>query len=626
MTVQRAVSVVLPTYNESESLPVIVPRIVETLRDAGLDGEVIVVDDDSPDGTAEVAHGLAERYPVRVIHRTEDRGLAKAVIAGFAASEAEVCVVMDADGSHPVSALPGMVEMIRGDRADIVVGSRNVEGGGSRNWPLFSQLKSRFAAALTFGLTSMTDPTTGFMAIRRDRVAGLDLDPVGWKIVLETVVKASPARVAEVPIVFEDREYGESKQSLGVFLEYLEHLAKLYAFRYPSLVEFLKFCIVGVAGLTVDLTTVVALKESMGLDTRVCAAFGFTVAVSSNYLLNRLWTFRRARELPWLWSYLTYVGANLLGLSVRMVTVHLLMVLTTLDRGYGYVLSNAAGIALATIFNFLGAKYFAFDPDRLAFGSDALDRDVPSAPVRPALRRAAVALLSAVTLYTAVDSTALRALVTDDEGVNVVTARNIEHSTALLIRPSVYPGGRHDWVSEDMPALGNLPLFPALMSLADRIGGLAGMGLLPWGALCVIVLCTALTLSPHSPRAATYTAVLLGTSPVFLQQARRLEFEPVLTACCAAGMMVFARGTAARRPAVCMAGGALLGLGFLTKMWLVVPYVFAVCGFILVQTTVVRAREQRPLWLRRSVIGGAVGFALVATLHLLFVAAVSPQD
>src|SRR5688500_1520959 len=118
------VSVVLPTYNESASLPVLIPRIVRALDSAGLRRAVIVVDDNPPDGTAEVGQQLAREYPVRVQKRITERGLGTAVLAGFAMSEAEVCVVMDADGSHPVEALGGMVRLILDDKAEIVVGSR----------------------------------------------------------------------------------------------------------------------------------------------------------------------------------------------------------------------------------------------------------------------------------------------------------------------------------------------------------------------------------------------------------------------------------------------------------------------------------------------------------------------
>jgi glycosyltransferase involved in cell wall biosynthesis/4-amino-4-deoxy-L-arabinose transferase-like glycosyltransferase len=622
------VSVVLPTYNESESLPVVVPSVAQALSAAGLRCEIIVVDDDSPDGTAAVAEGLAGEHPVRVERRTQERGLATAVLRGFALARAPVCVVMDADGSHPVSALPHMVRLIAEDKADIVVGSRNIRGGGSKNWPLFSQLKSRGAAALGFGLTSMTDPTTGFMAVRRSLLHGLTLDPVGWKIVLEIVVKAAPVRVAEVPIVFEDRELGESKQSLRVFLQYALHLLKLYAFRYPSLAELARFCLVGLIGLVVDLGTVSALKESYELDTRLAAVFGFSAAVTSNYVLNRYFTFARGRELPLLWSYLTYVGTNLLGLSVRLVTVHALMVLADLDSGRGYLLSNALGIALATLFNFAGAKYFAFDPERLALGPVAQDDKEPAPePAHPrTVRYAAVALLALALAYTAADSTVLRVLATDDEGVNVTMARNMVDSFERVLRPSVYPGGRADWLTEDLPALGNTPVFPALLALAGGPLGLPGMGVVPLLALWVIVACSALLPAQHSGRAGLYTALLLSASPGFLALALQLEFEPLLTAFCAAGLYAGVTGTRRRHLGLCFAGGVLLGLGFATKMWLIAPYALAACAFVLAQTTFVRAREDRPLALRRSVVAGLGGFALGASAHLMYVAVRAPED
>ncbi len=226
------VSVVLPTYNESENLPLLIPRILETLQAACIPAEVIVVDDNSPDGTADVAEALAQRFPLRVVKRVNERGLATAVLAGFQISHAPVCVVMDADGSHPVDVLPQMAQLVLGNRADIVVGSRHLPGGGSRGWPVFSRLKSRLAAAAAIGLTRMTDPTTGMMAIRRELLNHLDLNPLGWKIVLEIVVKAGDAKVEEIPIVFDNRQLGRSKQSLHVLWLYLRHCYQLYRHRY----------------------------------------------------------------------------------------------------------------------------------------------------------------------------------------------------------------------------------------------------------------------------------------------------------------------------------------------------------------------------------------------------------
>jgi putative flippase GtrA len=623
---EPAVSVVLPTYNESESLPVLIPRIALQLANAGIGCEILVVDDGSPDGTADVAARLAEQHPVRVIRRTQERGLATAVIAGFQHARAPICLVLDADGSHPVAVLPRMVQMIQSDKADIVVGSRNIAGGGSHNWPLFSQLKSKVAAAMSFGLTSMTDPTTGLMAVRKSLLQGLSLDPVGWKIALEIVVKSAPSRVAEVPILFEDRELGQSKQSLQVFLQYAQHLLKLYAHRYRTLAELAKFCAIGVLGLVLDLATVIATKESTELDTRLCAVFGFSVAVTSNFLLNRRFTFAHGRDLPLAFSYFTYVGTNLLGLSVRVGIVHGLMVLGELDRGYGYVASNAIGIVLATVFNFLGAKYFAFDPARLARRAEARKADAGARAISRPLALAAAALLLSVLGYTAFHSTAGRHLQSDDEGVNVTMAANIASASKLLLRPSVYPGGRRDWAAEDLPALGNTPFYPALLALAGRPLGLPGMGLVPLFSLWITIAFSALLFRPESSRAALYTALLLACSPGFMSQALTLEFEPTLTAFCAAGLYFVVRGTRLRKPALCLVGGALLGLGFLTKLWLIVPYALAGFGFALVQTTLARSRDDHPLMLRRSLGATMFGFGIVASAHLVSVALLAPGD
>jgi dolichol-phosphate mannosyltransferase len=362
------VSVVLPTYNESENMPMIIPKICSVLKDAGIRGEVIVVDDNSPDGTAEAARKLAETFPVRVVVRTEDRGLATAVIAGFNLSEAQVCVVMDADGSHPVEKLPEMIRPILDDRADITVGSRHVTEGGIGHWPLHRRIVSKAAALMTLGLTKMSDPTSGFMAIRRTFLRGLELNPVGWKIVLEIVVKARTDRLIEVPFTFNDRELGESKMSLKEQWNYIRHLCRLYKFRMPTLAEFIRFCIVGFSGVFVDMGIVIGVKTLFALDTRLCAVFGFMAAMSTNYLFHRRWSFEGARATPVVRSYLIFVAVCCVGLAGRMGVMHILIEYADLDGGYRYILTNFIGIVAGTLVNYTGSRFFAFSPDRLAFG------------------------------------------------------------------------------------------------------------------------------------------------------------------------------------------------------------------------------------------------------------------
>jgi dolichol-phosphate mannosyltransferase len=616
------VSIVLPTYNESASLPRLIPRIASALDAAGIAGEVIVVDDDSPDNTAEIAKELGAQYPVRVLKRTTERGLATAVIAGFRMSEAQVCVVMDADGSHPVEALGEMVKTILSDRAEIVVGSRHVAGGGSKDWPLFSQLKSRFAASLAIGLTSMTDPTTGFMAIRRGLLEKLQLDPVGWKIVLETVVKAHPARLAEVPIIFTDRQAGESKQSLRVLGQYLRHLYKLYAFRFPSLIELLKFCLVGFLGLFVDLSLVTTIKQAFGLDTRLCQVFGFAAAVTFNYAINRRYSFAHARDTPLLSSYFTYVGTNLIGLTLRMLVIHVLMVLTALDQGRGYLLLSVIGIFLATLVNFVGAKYFAFAPPRPPAPPDVLDSLSPNLLARPSSQSAWILLVLGTALVCAANlKNPLAPL--PDEIVNGIMADNIAESFQGLVHPSVQPGVPTDWQRDALPALGNTPVFPLLLAGFTQLGAL-GLALYPALIFAAFLLACLAAIKSLDRAAAHATVLLTASAPWLCAQFALLEFEPLVATWAALGFALLVRSEGKGRSALAFSAGLATGLGFATKMWLVLPGLFACFSYLLVRTYE-GASVERSLWARASVLFG-VGFALGAGSHLMFVAATAPQD
>jgi len=352
------VSVILPTYCEAENLPALIPRIADSLTGAGISCEVLVVDDDSPDGTADIVRELGSRYPTRVEVRRGERGLASAVLKGFELAAGKVVVVMDADGSHPPERLPAMVQPILDGQADITVGSRWVKGGGLDGWPWHRVLISRVAGSLSMGLTPLRDPTSGFLAMNRGGLQGLELSPVGWKIVLEIVVKSRGARVKEVPIRFSDRSQGKSKLSAKVQWQYLRHLTRLYLYRFPSLLQLWRFCLVGASGMLVDMGAVIALKETIGIDTRLASLVGFSAALTTNYLFNSRWTFAGTGGAS-LRGYLAFVGTSAVGLVVRLIIVHLLVV-AGFDVGLGYIAINFAGIVGGTLANFLGARRFAF--------------------------------------------------------------------------------------------------------------------------------------------------------------------------------------------------------------------------------------------------------------------------
>jgi len=353
------ISVILPTYNEAENIKLIVSELSGMLDDEDIDGEIIVVDDNSPDGTADIAERLAARYPVRVHVRTNERGLSKAVIKGFDLAEGDICVVMDADLSHPVEKVPAMIKPILDNKCDATVGSRNIVGGGCENWPFTRRMISKGAGLLAKGVTTLSDPTSGFMAIRKSILNGIKLDPLGWKIVLEAIVKTNP-RILEVPIIFADRKEGESKLGFRAQVDYLHHLWRLYCYKYPGISQFLKFCVVGVSGLVVDTAVLVSFVSFFSFDPRFAAIFAFIAAVSWNYVFNRSWAFEVGRDTKISYSYVSFVTICLVGLGIRIGVMHLLIEYAGMGGSPWYILASLFGIAAATSFNFLGSKYIAF--------------------------------------------------------------------------------------------------------------------------------------------------------------------------------------------------------------------------------------------------------------------------
>ena len=226
-----ALSIVVPTYNERDRLPELVRTILAAFQAEGVEGELVVVDDNSPDGTGRVADELAGQYPLRVIHRAGKLGLGTAVIEGFDGATAPVVGVADADLSHPPELIPRMLAVLQGTGADIVIGSRYIPGGGTKNWGLGRLLMSRFACVLARGLTPVRDVTSGFFLIRRELARGVTISAGGFKICLELLIRSQPKLVVEVPYVFQTRTAGESKMNFKEALGYLAQLKDLRAYR-----------------------------------------------------------------------------------------------------------------------------------------------------------------------------------------------------------------------------------------------------------------------------------------------------------------------------------------------------------------------------------------------------------
>jgi dolichol-phosphate mannosyltransferase len=229
-------SIVVPTYNEAGGIEKLVTTLDAVFKANGLDGEIVVVDDNSPDGTGAIVDRLSATYPVRCLHRPGKMGLSSGVIDGwrFARRESEAVGATDADLSHDPQIIPAMVRALESGEYGLAIGSRYVRGGGIRNWPLRRRITSRVAIALAKPLTSVNDITSGYFLLKRSALDGVELDPIGFKIGLEVIAKAHYGKAIEIPYVFQDRTEGVSKLNSGEIANYLKQLRRIYALKFSG--------------------------------------------------------------------------------------------------------------------------------------------------------------------------------------------------------------------------------------------------------------------------------------------------------------------------------------------------------------------------------------------------------
>ncbi|MDA8307545.1 MAG: polyprenol monophosphomannose synthase, partial [Deltaproteobacteria bacterium] len=264
-----AISVIVPTYKEVENLPFLIDRLRDLRRNNSMDLELLIMDDDSGDGTAELIAGLREDW-IRLFIRTTDRGLSKAVCDGLKRAWADVIVVMDADLSHPPESIPALIEALT-EGHDFAIGSRYVKGGStSEEWGAFRRLNSKVATLLAIPFTNVRDPMSGFFALPRttyERVADR-LNPIGYKIGLELIVKCECKRVKEIPFHFSDRKSGKSKLTLTEQARYIKHIRRLFIHKYGAWSHLAQFLVVGGLGTVVNLA-VLTLLVALGVGVKV---------------------------------------------------------------------------------------------------------------------------------------------------------------------------------------------------------------------------------------------------------------------------------------------------------------------------------------------------------------------
>jgi dolichol-phosphate mannosyltransferase len=353
------VSVIVPTYCEAENLPILVPRITEVLERARISAEIVVVDDNSPDQTEQICTELALTYPIRLIVRKTERGLSSAVVEGMKQARGAVLVVVDADLSHPPERIPELVRAVQSGEADFAIGSRYVPGAGTdEKWGLLRWLNSKIATFLARPLTTARDPMAGFFALSRTRFAdALHLDPIGYKIGLELMVKCKCRRIVEIPIYFQNRVRGESKLSIKEQLNYLRHLKRLYEYQLGIIAQPVQFLLVGATGMFIDLSAFALLLQV--IPAYASRALAIWAAMSWNFWLNRRLTFSSTRQRAILRQYVLFCMSCGLGAIISwcvFVGLHS----TVSFFADQPLLAAIAGIITGTISNFLLSKYVAF--------------------------------------------------------------------------------------------------------------------------------------------------------------------------------------------------------------------------------------------------------------------------
>ena len=370
-------SVVLPTYNESQNIVSMLDSIEEVLP-AGIDAEIIVVDDNSPDGTGDIASRRAEsansskKLRIEVIQRPGKQGLSSAILAGVQSACGDTIVVMDGDFSHPPQTIPRMIEELEKAECDIVVASRYVKGGGVSGWPFKRRLMSKGATKIAqYGLgIQVKDPMSGFFAFRRKIIDGVKFDAIGYKMLLEILVKAKGARIKEVPYTFANRRAGASKLDKSVMVDYIRAVWKLYRYgkalkdkERRASVRFLskagRFYTVGATGLLVNYVAsnlILALLPTLWFV--YATAIGIAFSITSNFILNKLWTFedrdfgRRKTAI----QFAMFFGFSAPGAIIQLSMVYMLHS----GQQVSYPVSLVLAVMVAAVSNFLLNKKWTF--------------------------------------------------------------------------------------------------------------------------------------------------------------------------------------------------------------------------------------------------------------------------
>jgi dolichol-phosphate mannosyltransferase len=372
-------SIILPTFNEADNIVNVIGSLRKNLPE-GLTTEILVVDDNSPDNTGRIAEEYGKHlckdltFSVKVIHRKTKTGLSSAIVRGMHSAKGETIVVMDSDFSHPPEAIRKMIEKLQSAECDIVVASRYVRGGSIIGWPFKRKIISKGATKIAqygLGVKAIKDPMSGFFAFKRHIIEGIEFDAIGYKILLEILVKARNPNVEEVPYTFTNRRSGISKLDHAIIFDYVKAVWRLYRYGKQSQqkerrasVRFLskaaRFATIGATGLAVNYgASILSTTIFPSLWYLYSTIFGIAFSITSNFILNKIWTFedKDFRLKKVIKQYGLFSGFSIFGAMIQLGILYLLI------ESYhtSYPLSLVVAVAVASIGNFLLNKKWTFN-------------------------------------------------------------------------------------------------------------------------------------------------------------------------------------------------------------------------------------------------------------------------
>ena len=391
-------SIVIPTYNESENILKLISEIEKNLPTKDFT-EVIVVDDNSPDGTGKLVENYitkdrfkteeknsshTKNHILKVVHRTAKEGLIPAILDGVRQSRGTNVLIMDADFSHPPEVIPKMMSELKRNPNSIIIGSRYIEGGKVVGWPVRRKILSKGASTLArlgLNVKRVKDPMSGLFALPRELIQNISIATKGYKILLEILVKNKEIPVIEVPYTFTDRQSGKSKMSYNVIVNYAEAIWQLYQHGQKSdrvkiseqvnkrSVRFIskvgRYYTVSISGLVINYIVSFLLANDVANSIRLlsnewyleASIIGAIISMTSNFFLNKYWTFedKRFEVRSTARQYLSFIGMSAIGLIIQISLLYYMV-----ENFVPYRMSLIISIAVATTINFILNKKFTF--------------------------------------------------------------------------------------------------------------------------------------------------------------------------------------------------------------------------------------------------------------------------